>query len=546
MPLDPIRSKRVRRVLLGMALVLIPSFSAYFAYRSQTAENGATAPAPAQETSKVPLLAPRPVTLVPGIHLLGGVSPAAAYVVETSAGLVLIDSGLEPEAQQVKENMAALQLDWRKICAVLLTHGHGDHSGGAAFLRRAAGARVHAGAEDAPFLRAGGPRDAFYSVFHVPKYIHPIATPVDVELHGDEMITFGDTVIRVLATPGHTPGSICYLMDRGDNTVLFSGDVIMSLEESENAASPFDRPLGTYAAYLAPRFRGDARAFLKTVRMLRALPAPQLILPGHPRNSPVPVSPTMTAERWNSLLDAGIQEMEHLLYRFEEGSMHFLDDEPKRLAPDIYYFGDLHGKAVYGVFSDSEFVLVNSPGGGGMSEFLSARMRSLGLNSAKPSVVLLTSINADQVSGLADLMGDAHCRVAVPAAARTEVERLFPTGTKIVAVEDWAKEHRIDLTAKTIQSGGQFSACYQLHLHHKNALFTNELPIKPVHAAQRRGSPAVAQARAHAVQTRQALDQLHEMKPDLWLPAAPVDGQNADMAAGEWSSVLEWNEDLLR
>jgi glyoxylase-like metal-dependent hydrolase (beta-lactamase superfamily II) len=101
--------------------------------------------------------------------------------VETSAGLVLIDSGLEPDAHQLKKEMAALQLDWHSIHAILITHAHGDHCGGAEYLRRTTGARVYAGAGDAAILRTGGPREAFYSVFYVPDGLRPAATLVEAE-----------------------------------------------------------------------------------------------------------------------------------------------------------------------------------------------------------------------------------------------------------------------------------------------------------------------------------------------------------------------------
>ena len=79
---------------------------------------------------RVPRLARNACTIVPGVHLLGGLSPSAAYVLETTAGLVLIDSGLDADAERLKSEMATLKLDWRKIVAILLTHCHGDHCGG--------------------------------------------------------------------------------------------------------------------------------------------------------------------------------------------------------------------------------------------------------------------------------------------------------------------------------------------------------------------------------------------------------------------------------
>ena len=83
----------------------------------------------------------------------------------------------------------------------------------------------------------------------------PIPTTIDVELRGDEVIEVGDVRFRALAAPGHTPGSVCYLMERKGLRVLFSGDVIMSLtgdqkEMSDMLARPlgFTCPLRNYAA----------------------------------------------------------------------------------------------------------------------------------------------------------------------------------------------------------------------------------------------------------------------------------------------------------
>ena len=167
-----------------------------------------------------------------GISLLGGLSPSAVYVVETSEGLVLVDSGLDRDAGLVKSQMAELGLDWRRVRIILLTHVHGDHTGGAEALRTATGAKVYAGAGDAAVLRAGGPREAFFSTFSMPDH-DPHPTTVNVALEGGEVIVAGAVRIEAIAAPGHTPGSICYLMHRDGLRVLFAGDVIMMLRGDE-------------------------------------------------------------------------------------------------------------------------------------------------------------------------------------------------------------------------------------------------------------------------------------------------------------------------
>src|SRR5262249_11486497 len=289
------------------------------------------------------------VAVAPGIYLLGALSPSAAYVVETSAGLILIDSGLENDAGPLKAEMAKLGLDVHRLRIILLTHAHGDHTGGAAALQRATGARIYAGRGDVAVLRAGRPREAFFSTFAMPGHT-PHPTDVDVELKGGETIALGNARIQAIAAPGHTPGSVCYLLEHNHVRVFFAGDVIMMLRGDDKPRTELGKPLGTYSAYLAPRYRGNAGDSLASLRRLRALPVPDLVLPGHPAADVVPQSPRLSQERWEALLDRGIRHMETLLARYKADGALFLDGNPKQLLPDLYYLGNFHGAAAYGFF----------------------------------------------------------------------------------------------------------------------------------------------------------------------------------------------------
>jgi metallo-beta-lactamase class B len=188
-------------------------------------------------SERVPPLGRSAATIVPGIHILAGLAPSAAYVIDTTDGLILIDSGLDADAGALRAQLTELGLDWKRVRAILLTHAHGDHTGGAEYLRSATGAKVYAGAGDAAVLRAGRPREAFFSTFYMPDHTtHP--TTVDVALEGGETIAKGDVRIEVIAAPGHTPGSICYLLHRGVLRALFAGDTIMMLRGDDTEVDP--------------------------------------------------------------------------------------------------------------------------------------------------------------------------------------------------------------------------------------------------------------------------------------------------------------------
>ena len=99
--------------------------------------------------------------------------------------------------------------------AILLTHGHFDHIGGAAELKKASGAKVYALAEEKKVCRT-------------PELNLSAQMPPVVTIEADEWLTDGQTVetagisFQVIATPGHTVGGCCYYCKEGG--FLFSGD----------------------------------------------------------------------------------------------------------------------------------------------------------------------------------------------------------------------------------------------------------------------------------------------------------------------------------
>jgi metallo-beta-lactamase class B len=140
----------------------------------------------------------------------------SAWALTTSDGIIIIDTlfdyAIEPE---IIDGLSKLGLDPRAVKYVLISHAHGDHDQGAALLQRR-GAKVVMGAADweatlqRPTTAAGG----------VPTRDIAVG-PEGLKLR------LGDTLVDVVATPGHTPGTLSYVFpvkDRGRPLVVaYSG-----------------------------------------------------------------------------------------------------------------------------------------------------------------------------------------------------------------------------------------------------------------------------------------------------------------------------------
>jgi glyoxylase-like metal-dependent hydrolase (beta-lactamase superfamily II) len=491
---------------------------------------------PAHPVSDV--LAAEPVAVANRVFLLGKLKPSVAYAVDTRDGLVLIDTGLEADASGVIAQLTTLRLDVDRLRAILLTHGHGDHTLGAARLRARTGAKIYAGRGDCGPLREGGPREAFFSTFHMPHSLHK--TPIDVELDGDEVLTFGDARFTVIGTPGHTPGSVCYLLERDRKRILFSGDVVQSLSKASAG------PLGTYAAYLPPLYRGNARDYLDSLRKLRALPAPDLVLPGHPHMDEKPQNPRLGERRWHELLDGGIAEMERLLARYEADGADFLDGTPRRLLPGLFYLGEHAGSAVYAVKTDNGLVLFDAPGGDTLAGFVGERLGSLGLKGQKVTALVLTS--ADTEAGLAALAREHGCQVVAAGEAVATVRLRCPPRTVVVAAEDVVKENALGLPGLSmiaLAGRGTSPVAYVFRWADKTVLISGRIPARPSVPSSQQTIGAVTGPGGDVSAYLQSVSRLARVRPDVWLPAVPVHGQNANLYDSEWEKILQYNRQLF-
>ncbi|MBX7184620.1 MAG: subclass B3 metallo-beta-lactamase [Vicinamibacteria bacterium] len=131
----------------------------------------------------------------------------SAVLIQTNAGLILLDGGLPQSAPLIEGNIRSLGFKVEDIRLIVNSHAHYDHAGGIARLQRDSGATVAASASGAAALQSGMPtpddpqfgKDGKDGSF-------PKVSAVRV-VKDKEEVRVGDTAITAHLTPGHTPGS---------------------------------------------------------------------------------------------------------------------------------------------------------------------------------------------------------------------------------------------------------------------------------------------------------------------------------------------------
>jgi hypothetical protein len=265
------------------------------------------------------------------------------------------------------------------------------------------------------------------------------------------------------------------------------------------------------------------------------------VLPGHPGADLAQESPCLTQERWESLLDQGIHDMETLLSRYEADGALFLDGNPKQLLPDMYYLGDFKGACVYGFFASSRFFMVDAPGGPGLVEFVSTRLRQLGRDPVAPTAVLLTSSGGDETAGLNDLVAKTHAQVVALSPAIEGLTESCSPGTVIIAAEELPQKGWFPVTTFPLGGRGRAPCAYQLSWGGKTVLFSGKIPAWLDQNPQEELITELTRSKDILRGYFLSITELGKLKPGLWLPAVSVVGQNANLYDGDWKRLIENN-----
>lgn len=184
-----------------------------------------------------------------------GMLACNCHIVGDEAGgeALVIDPG--DEVERIREVLARDRL---KVKLIVATHAHIDHVGGLAELQKATGAPVLMQQQDLPLYQNLALQAAWVGM----------ETPDSIEVSGflrdGDALRWGALKADVIATPGHSPGSLSLYM-AGEDSRLFSGDTL------------FQGSIGR-----TDLWGGDFRQIINSIRdRLLALPDATPVFPGH-------------------------------------------------------------------------------------------------------------------------------------------------------------------------------------------------------------------------------------------------------------------------
>lgn len=217
-------------------------------------------------------LGPQPPKRIYGNTYLVGFRGMSVALIDTGAGLILIDAALPQSVPVLEANIRALGFRLRDVKLILSTEPHYDHAGGLAALARDTGATVVASADAAAVLRrgqAGVDDPQFGDLPGQPRVRGRMRIA-----HDGQGIRLGQVTVMPLATPGHTPGSMSWRWRSCERGRCLNMVFAASLNPVSAAGYRFS----------APEHRPAVASLRRSIARLAAVPC-DVLFTAHPDNS---------------------------------------------------------------------------------------------------------------------------------------------------------------------------------------------------------------------------------------------------------------------
>jgi metallo-beta-lactamase class B len=200
-----------------------------------------------------------PFKIMGNVYYVGS-NNIASILVATSQGHILLDTGTEKMASVVFPNIVKLGFKPADIKVMLISHAHYDHMETMETMRRLTGATVAALEAEVPALSSGHDLSSNETWGHEPIQVGRV-------LKSGEDIVLGGSTVKVIWTPGHTPGAAAYFINTQEDGRAYQ--IVYGGPPGPIAGNPkYDtRPEDAFSSYKA----------------LRAM-NPDILISGHPQN----------------------------------------------------------------------------------------------------------------------------------------------------------------------------------------------------------------------------------------------------------------------
>ena len=166
--------------------------------------------------------------------IVAGIYDANCYVImdeETKEAVVLDPGGVEPRIERTIDELGA------KVKYILLTHGHIDHVSGVEYLADKYKVPFYISKVDEEYMEKDD-------------YVFGTMRKADGYLKDGDILHFGSKSIKVIATPGHTKGGVCFLIDNS----VFTGDTLFqgSIGRTDFPGGDFSEIINSIKSKLVP------------------------------------------------------------------------------------------------------------------------------------------------------------------------------------------------------------------------------------------------------------------------------------------------------
>ena len=164
----------------------------------------------------------QPYKVIGNVYYVGA-TEVSSFLIVTSQGLILIDSGFLETVPLIKQNVAQLGFRFEDIKILLNSHAHMDHAGGLARLKEMTGAKLMVSEADAALLARGGKNDPNFGDRFL---FEPVKA--DRILRDGDTVQLGDVTMTARLTPGHTAGCTTWTMKVREGSKTYDVVVIGS------------------------------------------------------------------------------------------------------------------------------------------------------------------------------------------------------------------------------------------------------------------------------------------------------------------------------